>query len=174
MKTKIILLSFLCASLAHSAPIANGLHAVSEAAENDSEAERTVVREAEAENYDAIKVANSGPVAKFCKWKSGNGVDQKSSFDLSLSNEKLTISNLSSEEPQQLEMKGNWKFVASFKDKKKKTFLKFERARKSVNETDQVIVEPSLLKAGNTGVVKYWYNNGDGFISDVFECSDKK
>lgn len=48
--------------------------------------------------------------------------------------------------------------------------------RKYVKQTDgefEAVLEPKLLKAGSTGTLKIWYNNGDGFISTVFRCSDK-
>src|SRR4051812_45443596 len=99
---------------------------------------------------------------KTCKWFGGNDLYRKATFEVVVTQRRLEISNSSSED---LSIDGSWRLKREFKDKKGATWLEY-RFPKDLGL--QAIVAPNLLKATGRGLIKLWYNNGDGFIASVY------
>lgn len=109
-------------------------------------------------------IYSTGAHAKSCRWSGGHDSYKDVTFEIVVSQNWLEISKCAS---QELMINGKWKFKREFKSKDRATWLEF---RFSKDKYIQAIVDPDLLKSKGNGLLKFWYNNGDGFLASAYFC----
>ncbi|MGZ3721740.1 MAG: hypothetical protein ACXVA9_02340 [Bdellovibrionales bacterium] len=102
--------------------------------------------------------------SKTCEWSGGNDLYRKATFAVVVTQKRSEISKSSSED---LSINGSWRLKREFKSKDGATWLEFRFPK---DKAYQAIIDPDLLKANGSGMIKLWYNNGDGFIASVYTC----
>lgn len=114
--------------------------------------------------FAVAAIYSSGAHAKACRWSGGHDLFKDVTFDLVVNQKSMEISKCASEE---LTVNGKWKFKREFKSKDGVTWLEYRFPK---DKYIQAIVDPNLLKVKGSGLLKLWYNNGDGFIASAYIC----